>query len=283
MSFGHNQSSTPIKESEAEKIQKENLASLGNQVAQAQATMDSLTATEEDIQKAKDLLESVNSEVDDKSGYLASVIKQIQQAESDFEVLTKQLAEMQTGLTESTDQVNLIKGMKTGLLEDIKTLQFQEDNLKDNISVLEEQKKTLVDEVDLATKNHQETLETHAKQIQESALKVTEYTQASMDLQDQHQALLKDVAEKASISSDLTDKIAQQTATHKAMVDEYSQKQAELEQNLSATQAAKENEWAMREGDISKREQILEGKRDQLVQAKAGLEQHFNKTINLVI
>ena len=284
MSFGHKlEDSGSISESEAEKIQKHKLTQLGNEVAQALATKQSLDNVEEDILKAKDLLASINGEVDDRSASLVALKNAQIKLQQDFDVLQNFVVATRAEHDAIGKEADDLTKIHFKLSQEILTLKKQHTALKEDIASLIQEREKHVADTAAAQTDHENVIAGHTEQLKQATEVIAGHTQTISDLQIQLEGLQKEVTDKTAQLSDLNDNIQKQNDALAGLKVIYDQKQIGVEKQLSETQAKKQLEWEQKEGEISKRWEIMEKKRQQLVEIKAGLEQHFGKTINLII
>ena len=284
MSFGHKlEDSGSISESEAEKIQKHKLTQLGNEVAQALATKQSLDNVEEDILKAKDLLASINGEVDDRSASLVALKNAQIKLQQDFDVLQNFVVATRAEHDAIGKEADDLTKIHFKLSQEILTLKKQHTALKEDIASLIQEREKHVADTAAAQTDHENVIAGHTEQLKQATEVIAGHTQTISDLQIQLEGLQKEVTDKTAQLSDLNDNIQKQNDALAGLKVIYDQKQIGVEKQLSETQTKKETEWSQREGDLNLRENWLNEKTEKLKLIKSELEKFYNRKINTVI
>lgn len=283
MAFAHKTEQNQVPESEAEKKQKENLHVLNNQLNDAQGRLESLTVTENDVQDAKSLLQIIHDELNNKSVNLASVNNDLEKAISDLNGIVTDVSFQKSEYDILLKNFQELKTEGEKLIVQIQELSFIKGKLESENADLKIQNEVLISNLDTVKKNHDKKIqamlaeELTKKQDLDKILNFISDTQA-LALQTSNK-----ITSASSELSDLNETIKKQQEQNTFLNEQYVHKQAELEKKLQDTETIKKVEWEAREGAISRSVQILDQKRNELIQIKIGLEQHFGKPIKMNI
>lgn len=273
------QESIIIPESEAIQISQKRLDFLGDQIAQAQATLDAYTVTEAEVETIKSTLASVEQEINERTALLSSLQASVTDAKnklSELQVHVAELGDVQAKISEAKNQLSQVLGH-------VDSLTATETNLQTDIQDLEEKKEGLIQELDLAQQHHDEVmvdLTNTEDQVKEELKKTSDAVGTIQQLLD---GLNEQVSSATAEVADLNDQITAKKNELAAVEAAIEKAQKDAEARLAATEAEKQTGWEQRDGELSRREQILEQKRLELVEVKNGLEQFSGKTININI
>jgi chromosome segregation ATPase len=219
-----------------------------------------------------DLKETINQELEKKSNELIVLNDELIK-------ITNQLNPLRVELSGINAEIQAAKQLKLKNESVISNFEEQRDLLLAKIGELNRDIETLR----LVIKNDQQAVAELQHQRVEQEDKVKKLDKVIADKTSEISSLNQKIESLVPVLPDFEQKISAHKNTIKQLESHYAEMQAASEKQLAETQALKEAEWSARDGETSKREEILKIKKEHLIKVKNELEIYFNKTINIII